>query len=438
MASAPNRSRLEFDVAPLPRRGRLRLGLATRYLIAGLAYSLVLVAIMFVLNGIAFLPIRFGVVVGAFAFTGLVMALYVAGVRWYVFALIAVLWILLLYLVAPQSNAVILMLSLPSLVLALLVANPLLRTTTLPLFLVSVSLVVPLILSLEVVYLAMQWGVLDGLTPYLPSMVLGALYVALGLSVVLGVGIGVALVAVRLIARATAGSSEFMMQHDVVWMFQTIWLIGLGWGTNGPAVLLYALAFLSYRAVLRLLRPSGEATAMNLHLRVFGQRRSQTRLARGLLLDWRLDGPVLLIGAADLATETLDASELAAFLTRQLDSVFVGTPEDLATALAAGDTRLGDGLFPMQDYYCRDNAWRPAVLTLMSRARRVLIDLRGFDPANRGIRYEIDALAARVPADLITVVVEPDGVAPAQDLFSQAWSKMGAPGGRDIIAMRIA
>jgi hypothetical protein len=255
---------------------------------------------------------------------------------------------------------------------------------------------------------------------------------------VLAVGIGGALVAVRLAARATAGSSELMMQHDIIWLFQTIWIIGLDWGTNGPVALLYLLAFAAWRLVLFLLRPKGDATEINLLLRVFGQRRSQTRLARGLLLDWRMDGPVLLIGASDLATETLDASELAAFLLRRLDRIFIGSPDDLARARTEGETRLGDGLFPMQDYYCRDDSWRPTVLTLMSRARRVLVDMRGFDPANRGIRYEIDALAARVPAAHITVLVEPEGIEPAQALFTQAWSRFGRGHGADTIAMRVA
>lgn len=434
----PNHDTLAFDVAPLPARPRLRIELAGRYFLAGLAYSVVLVVVMFLLNDIAFLPVRFGVVVASFGFIALVMALYVAGLRWYVILLVAAVWIWLLYVIAPESNDVIGMLSLPALFLALIVGNPLLRTTTLPLFLVAVALVVPLTFSLDLLYYAMVAGVLDGLILYLPTWAMIALYGALALAMVLVVGVGVALVAVRLVARATAGSSEFMMQHDVTWLFQTIWIIGLGWGTNGPVVLLYGLAFATYRGVLALLRPRGAASEVNLLLRVFGQRRSQTRLARGLLLDWRRDGPVLLIGAADLATETLDAPELAAFLSRRLDSVFISTPEDLARARTEGETRLGDGLFPMQDHYCRDNSWRPTVLTLMSRARRVLIDMRGFDPANRGIRFEIDALAARVPAASITVVVDRDGVEAAQALFVEAWARAGRPGGTDTLAMRVA
>jgi hypothetical protein len=436
--SYPNGRSLEFDVAPLQRRTTLRTGLAARYVLAGLACSLVLVTVMFVLNDLEFGLIRFGVVVACFAFTGLVMALHVAGLRWYLILLAAIFWIWLLYVIAPETNDVLGILSMPALFLALLVANPLLRTTTLPLFMVAVALVVPLTSSLDLLYLIMVAGVLDALILYLPTWLTITLYVLLALAVVLVIGIAVALVAVRLVARATAGSSEFMMQHDVTWLFQTLWLIGLGWGANGPVVLLYGLGFAAYRAVLFLLRPKGEATEINLLLRVFGQRKSQTELARGLLLDWRQEGPVLLIGAADLATETLDAPELAAFLNRTLDDIFIGTPDDLAQAVAAGGDRLGDGLFPMQDHYCRDNSWRPTVLTLMSRARRILVDMRGLSEVSAGIRYEVDALADRVPADRITVIVEQDGLEIVQVLFREAWSRAGLSSGTDTIAVRVS
>lgn len=131
-----------------------------------------------------------------------------------------------------------------------------------------------------------------------------------------------ALGAIRLVARVTAGASEFMMQHDVVWMVKTLWLIGLGWGTNGPLTLPYGFGFAAYRLTPILLRPRMSTNEVSLLLRVLGQRKSQTRLPRGVLLDWRQRGPVLSIGASYLATEMLDALELAAFLNRRLLRIF--------------------------------------------------------------------------------------------------------------------
>lgn len=79
----PNHSTLQFDLAPLPRRPQYRLAPAGRYLLAGAAYAIVLVVVMFQLNDIAFLPVRFGVVVAVFAFTAFVLALHLIGRPWY-------------------------------------------------------------------------------------------------------------------------------------------------------------------------------------------------------------------------------------------------------------------------------------------------------------------------------------------------------------------
>lgn len=436
--SHPNGAALQVDVAPLSRAPPLRPALALRYLAAGLAFALVLVTVMFLLDGIGFAPLRFAVVVAAFLLPALIMALYVAGLRWYWMVAAGVFWTWLLYVIAPESNDVLGILVGPALMLALLVGNPALRTTAVPLFMVAVALVVPLVFALEAIYLMMLAGVLDFLLFLLPPGLVAAIYVILGLALMLAVGTGLALLVVRAVARLTARSSELMMQHDLLWLFQCVWVIGLGWGSHGPLTLAYLLAFAAYRGTLALLRPRAPAQETHLLLRVFGQQGTQTRLARSLLLDWRQRGPVLMIGAEDLATETLDAPELAAFLRRRLSDLFIDSPVDLAAASAAGTARQGDGLFPMQDYYCRDSTWQPTVLTLMAQARRILVDMRGFDPANQGILFEIDALAARVPTDRLLVVCAPDAVEQVTALFAGAWARAGREGQTDRLTLRTA
>lgn len=434
----PNGAALEIDLAPLSRAPPLRVALAGRYLAAGLAYALVLTVVMFLLDGIAFLPVRFSVVAASFAFPALVMALYVAGLRWYVMVGFGVFWTWLLYVIAPESNDVLGMLVGPALFLALLVGNPALRTSAVPLFMVAIALVVPLVFVLEVIYLLMVAGPLNSLFYFLPGGVVAALYFILGFAIVLGVGTVLALGVVRVVARLTDRSSELMMQHDLLWLFQAVWMIGLGWGSHGPLALSYLLAFAAYRGTLALLHPRSPAQETHLLLRVFGQQGTQTRLARSLLLDWRQRGPVLMIGAEDLATETLDAPELVAFLRRRLSEIFIDSPEDLTAAQTAGNARLGDGLFPMQDHYCRDSTWQPTVLTLMTQARRILVDMRGYDPANQGILFEIEALAARVPTDRLLVVCAPDTVQQVTTLFAVAWAGAGRAGQTDTLAIRTA
>ena len=88
----------------------------------------------------------------------------------------------------------------------------------------------------------------------------------------------------------------------------------------------------------------------------------------------RRKGPVVLIGAADLAVETLDPDELAAFLSFSLDDLFIKSPADLKAALAEKPRRAWDGLYPVMDYYCADNSWQPTVQTLMRDADRVVLE----------------------------------------------------------------
>lgn len=130
----------------------------------------------------------------------------------------------------------------------------------------------------------------------------------------------------------------------------------------------------------------------------------------------------MLIGSADLATETLDSEELAAFLSRSLNSLFITSPEDLEDALARRAEAAHDGLYPVLDYYCQDDTWRPSVRTLMSRASRVVLDLRGFSAQNQGVQFEIAELVRRVDIETVNVLVDDTtDVALAQKLFQQEW-----------------
>lgn len=432
-ATHPNHSSFVFETVSKPDRPPLRIDLAVRYLLAGFAYSYVMVVLLFLSDGIAFLPVRTLVVLASFVTPAMIMAIYVSGLRWYWNVLFFVFWTWLLFVIAPESNDVIGMLVGPAFMLSLVVGNPALRTTAIPLFLVAVSLVVPFVFSLDFLYLILVAGLLDSFLSILPSALVTVVYVIIAVGFALAVGVVFSLLAVRLVAWMTENSSEYTMQHDLLWLFQTIWMVGLGWGTNGALVLVYFFAFVAYRLVLWGMSPKNQAKEISLLLRVFGQRGTQTSLARGLLLDWRRTGPVLLIGGADLATETLDAPELAAFLSRRLKNIFINSPEDLLRVESAGEARLSDGLFPMRDYYCRDNSWRPTILTLMSTAQRVLVDMRGYHETNEGIIYEINALAERVASNNIVVIVDAASLKKVENIFAEAWSDADRAPGQDRI-----
>lgn len=436
-ATRPNGNELEFDIKAGGVRRRFRIKLGARYFLAGLAYAVVVTVVMFVTDGIEFLPVRTSVVVLSFTTPALIMGLIAAGLRWYWVIFVLVFWVWLLYQIAPESNDVIGMLAGPSALMALILANPFMRTTTVPIFLMSVALLVPLMFVLHVMMGVMLYGLPEFLVVYFPPWATWVFTVLVSLGIVLGIGLIFALLAVRFIGRLTLGSSEYVMQNDVLWAFQTIFLIALAWGAVGAVALFYILAFAAYRLVLWILKGKGGVEPeLLLLLRVFGNRKSQQKLSRGRLLEWRQSGPVMLIGSADLATETLDAWELAAFLRRRLGELFINSPQDLSEAVTGGGDRLSDGLYPMQDYYCRDNSWRPTIKTLMSRASKVLLDLRGFGPENRGVQFEINELSLRVRARDITVLYDDTtDMILAQNLFREAW---GAGGGNGVDTIRFS
>ena len=53
-----------------------------------------------------------------------------------------------------------------------------------------------------------------------------------------------------------------------------------------------------------------------------------------------------------------------------------------------------DGRFRIGEFFCFDNTWRPALRSLVERARVVLMDLRGFTKANAGCVFELEQLKA--------------------------------------------
>ena len=108
---------------------------------------------------------------------------------------------------------------------------------------------------------------------------------------------------------------------------------------------------------------------------------------------WRLCGPVLLITAADLASRTLDAHELVAFVEGRLQDHDISTAEQLHTQLAQiQDQPDHDGRWRVHEFCCYANSWKPTLLALLSRSDAVLMDLRGFSRHNAGCAHELQRL----------------------------------------------
>ena len=124
-------------------------------------------------------------------------------------------------------------------------------------------------------------------------------------------------------------------------------------------------------------------------------------------LRWRYLGPIRLIAGTDLAYVTIEPHEFFEFLAGRLSRAFVKGQEDLESRVLEGTTAPDpDGLFRIEDFFCHEATWRMTVSRLAREADAVLMDLRGFTPANQGCIFEIKQLIASVALSRIVLLVD--------------------------------
>lgn len=181
----------------------------------------------------------------------------------------------------------------------------------------------------------------------------------------------------------------------------------LGLGAIAGAV----AAFAAYRIVVGLAlrgRAEGETTGKRLLLlRVFGHQSRTESLFDRLAQAWRFHGPVQLIAGVDLATRTADPGDMLKLLSGALDTQYVASAADVPARMARLDyERDPDGRFRVNDVYCHDDTWRPAVQALLDASDCVLMDARSFSQQNQGCVFELEQLLTRVPTESIVLVVD--------------------------------
>lgn len=202
----------------------------------------------------------------------------------------------------------------------------------------------------------------------------------------------------RALARwyAARGFSDHMLLlGSLCLVFCLAYVTALGLGQ--PVLLLIALGlfsllFLGVRGAYRLL-PTVTAPHRLLVLRVFGDP-GAARLLNITGDRWRHLGPVCLIGGPDLASATIGPDTVLTFLGHGLRRLFLATRSELADRLALPDAPPDpDGRYRVEEWFCFEPTWRPAVAALLERSDVVLLDLRGFTAQRQGIRHELGLLA---------------------------------------------
>jgi hypothetical protein len=228
--------------------------------------------------------------------------------------------------------------------------------------------------------------------------------------------------------------SDQMIVFDALWLLMTLLLCSRLATEQGMLGWTGLLAFGTYLLVVRLgLRPLGRAAlaqpnARLLLLRVFGAQRRSERLYDLFNARWRYRGSMQLIGGPDLATSTLEPHEFLDFLSGRLARNFIHGGADLERRMATLDLRPDpDGRFRVNELFCDDDAWRPAVGRLMAQSEVVVMDLRGFSAANRGCIFELQALIDRVPLDRLVVLIDgATDVAALRRSLLELWPGMSA------------
>jgi len=142
-------------------------------------------------------------------------------------------------------------------------------------------------------------------------------------------------------------------------------------------------------------------------LRVFALGRRSRRLFDRFAARWRHIGSVQLIAGPDLASSTVEPHEFLDFLRRRLGDRFLDSGDSIDRALGQLDTHPDhDGRYRITDFFCRDHAWRTVFGRLAEASDVVLMDLRGFSPANSGCTYEVGELLNVVPSERIAIVID--------------------------------
>ena len=221
----------------------------------------------------------------------------------------------------------------------------------------------------------------------------------------------VLLLAIGALYRARAISDQSIMIDSVWLMFALIDALALA--SEGTIWLLAPLgAFVLYKIValigFALIRPRADRPAPKLLLlRVFSLGKRSATLFDQFAKLWRHTGPIRMIAGPDLATTTIEPHEFLNFVGGRLSRRFIANAETLDQRLAetAGGAEF-DGRYRVGDLYCHDDTWTMALARLVEESDAVLMDLRGFTPANKGCTFEIAELINLAPLSRVVFVTD--------------------------------
>jgi tetratricopeptide (TPR) repeat protein len=229
--------------------------------------------------------------------------------------------------------------------------------------------------------------------------------------------------------------SDQSLVHDSIWLFQTFTLFCIEAVRGaGPTGWLTLGAFAVYKLITWAgLRPLAVSAASRLParlllLRTFGFRKRSEFFFDLLGARWRYAGPIQLIGAPDLAGRSIDPDKFLDFLSGRLRHRFIIDPGDLECRITGIDNRPDpDGRYRVNEFFCGNHAWRPAVRRLMAESDLVAMDLRGFSATKQGCLFELQSLIDLVPVARVVLLTDRTTDAPfLHRTLAECWRRMDA------------
>ncbi len=233
--------------------------------------------------------------------------------------------------------------------------------------------------------------------------------------------------------------SDIELGQVAFWLLMTLAAFGSGSFTHIIGTLIdlcwqiaaLVVCWFVYRGVRRWLlrriaRAAAPAVGSLLVLRVFKTAAKSEIFYTRLFSYWRFAAPVRMIAGADLAEANLEPDKFFALLRRRLPDEFIRSADQIEPRVDALDERRDpDGRFRVTELFCADETWRSTVESLIRRAGAILLDLREYTPDRSGTRYEIHQLMSLAPLNrLVVVASERDDRRVISAELASAWETM--------------
>lgn len=232
----------------------------------------------------------------------------------------------------------------------------------------------------------------------------------------IGVGLALAFVVLRLYKQwyLKGTMSDISIVVDSVILYFNVWIGLLLSGSSVAGALLSFTAFIAYKATTYRLLKAGFSSAASMDdthrlllLRVFNQQGKADHIFRSLSRFWRLKGTVQMISGRDLLHCTIEPHELMDFMIGRIDRQFLSGPDQVDSSITAlSHSPASDGKHPVNEIFCYKNVWKYAVVRLLERTSKVVMDLRSYGPQRKGCEYEIKTLLKIVPASKVLFIID--------------------------------